>query len=43
MTKSESEEKKYKCPHCNEEISFVWYGYEFEQYCPCCYKKISKG
>ena len=37
---STNEEEFYKCPNCGETISFLWYGYESEQYCPICHKKV---
>lgn len=32
---------KPKCPYCDADVSYAYYGYDGSKYCPNCLKKLS--
>ena len=31
-----------KCPYCDADVSYPFYGYDGEKYCPNCMKELGK-
>ena len=31
---------KPKCPYCDADVTYAYYGYDGERYCPKCHKEL---